>query len=190
MERVKIVDYPPVFLYDTPGILPPSITNVETGLRLALYDYVKPSVEPEVIADYLLYELNKHQVFNYVSFYGLLQPTDEISIVLNKIAEDGNMKMTRRNHVTGNEVLNDWCGASLRFLTQFRRGLLGNIPFNDIKGEMPVSEDKVYEAEQSYALENNSLQSPTEHLESDSSNEQKVERRLIGDISHLISSSV
>jgi ribosome biogenesis GTPase A len=36
MNRIKVQEDPPIFLFDTPGILSPSIKNPENGLRLAL----------------------------------------------------------------------------------------------------------------------------------------------------------
>jgi len=36
MNRIKVKEDPPIFLFDTPGILSPDVRNVERGLRLAL----------------------------------------------------------------------------------------------------------------------------------------------------------
>lgn len=35
-NRIKVSHSPPVYIYDTPGILTPSIPDVETGMRLAV----------------------------------------------------------------------------------------------------------------------------------------------------------
>jgi ribosome biogenesis GTPase A len=34
-ERLRVCNNPPVFLYDTPGIMNPSINTMDTGMRLA-----------------------------------------------------------------------------------------------------------------------------------------------------------
>ncbi|GMN35934.1 hypothetical protein TIFTF001_042320 [Ficus carica] len=55
----KIAHQPSVYVLDTPGILVPSIPDIETGLKLALAGSVKDSVVGEErIAQYLLAVLN------------------------------------------------------------------------------------------------------------------------------------
>ncbi|KAJ4706367.1 mitochondrial GTPase 1-like [Melia azedarach] len=55
----KIAHRPSIYVLDTPGVLVPSISNIETGLKLALTGSVKDSVVGEErIAQYLLAVLN------------------------------------------------------------------------------------------------------------------------------------
>ncbi|KAM3739017.1 hypothetical protein ACB098_09G174500 [Castanea mollissima] len=55
----KIAHQPSIYVLDTPGVLVPSIPNIETGLKLALAGSVKDSVVGEErIAQYLLAVLN------------------------------------------------------------------------------------------------------------------------------------
>ncbi|KAE9585271.1 hypothetical protein Lal_00018319 [Lupinus albus] len=55
----KIAQKPSIYVLDTPGVLVPSISNIETGLKLALAGSVKDSVVGEErIAQYLLAVLN------------------------------------------------------------------------------------------------------------------------------------
>ncbi|XWS59104.1 hypothetical protein CRYUN_Cryun08bG0093400 [Craigia yunnanensis] len=55
----KIAHQPSIYVLDTPGVLVPSITNIETGLKLALAGSVKDSVVGEDrIVQYLLAVLN------------------------------------------------------------------------------------------------------------------------------------
>ncbi|KAL4607880.1 hypothetical protein ACB092_09G207400 [Castanea dentata] len=55
----KIAHQPSIYVLDTPGVLVPSIPNIETGLKLALTGSVKDSVVGEErIAQYLLAVLN------------------------------------------------------------------------------------------------------------------------------------
>ncbi|KAK1366188.1 short integuments 2, mitochondrial [Heracleum sosnowskyi] len=55
----KIANHPSIYVLDTPGVLVPSIPDIETGLKLALTGSVKDSVVGEErIAQYLLAVLN------------------------------------------------------------------------------------------------------------------------------------
>lgn len=55
----KIAHQPSIYVLDTPGVLVPSIPDIETGLKLALAGSVKDSVVGEErIAQYLLAVLN------------------------------------------------------------------------------------------------------------------------------------
>lgn len=54
-------------MVDTPGVMLPKIPSVEVGLTLALVGTVRDDlVGRELIADFLLYILNKKQQFEYV----------------------------------------------------------------------------------------------------------------------------
>ncbi|XP_077879847.1 mitochondrial ribosome-associated GTPase 1 isoform X7 [Ictidomys tridecemlineatus] len=60
----RVCERPLIFLMDTPGVLAPRIGSVETGLKLALCGTVLDHlVGEETMADYLLYTLNRHQLF-------------------------------------------------------------------------------------------------------------------------------
>lgn len=83
LTRIKISDNPLVYMLDTPGILQPNIKDTETGMKLALCSCLQDHlVGPEIIADYLLYWMNKNERYDYVKPMGLEQPTDEIGEVL------------------------------------------------------------------------------------------------------------
>ncbi|XP_047512761.1 mitochondrial GTPase 1 isoform X2 [Pieris napi] len=78
--KIRINSNPHIFMFDTPGILEPSVTNVEMGLKLALCASLQDHlVGEEIIADYLLYWLNAHENFKYVEYMGLEEPTDDIN---------------------------------------------------------------------------------------------------------------
>ncbi|PIO68643.1 hypothetical protein TELCIR_09557 [Teladorsagia circumcincta] len=56
-NRVRVLDKPPVYVLDTPGVLSPSTRNV---MKLALCDLILESAtNPHYVADYLLYWLNR-----------------------------------------------------------------------------------------------------------------------------------
>ncbi|PWA45474.1 P-loop containing nucleoside triphosphate hydrolases superfamily protein [Artemisia annua] len=58
----KIAQRPSIYVLDTPGVLVPTISDIETGLKLALTGSVKDSVVGEErIAQYLLAVLNTRQ---------------------------------------------------------------------------------------------------------------------------------
>ncbi|KAG6478633.1 short integuments 2, mitochondrial-like [Zingiber officinale] len=58
----KIANRPSIYVLDTPGVLVPSIPDIETGLRLALTGAIKDSVVGEErIAQYLLAVLNSRR---------------------------------------------------------------------------------------------------------------------------------
>lgn len=60
-NRVKILDKPPIYILDTPGVLSPSTRNVDDSMKLAICDLILESAtHPDYVADYLLYWLNKY----------------------------------------------------------------------------------------------------------------------------------
>ncbi|XP_016279109.1 mitochondrial ribosome-associated GTPase 1-like [Monodelphis domestica] len=87
MSRIQVCERPLMFLLDTPGVLTPWIQDVETGLKLAtcgtILDHL---VGEDIIADYLLFTLNKQQQFWYVEHYDLGEACDDMGRVLKKIA--------------------------------------------------------------------------------------------------------
>ena len=54
-------------------------------------------VGEEIVADYLLYWLNKNEEFDYVSALGLSSPTDDIKQVLLEIASQRNLYLKTRH---------------------------------------------------------------------------------------------
>lgn len=59
-EIVRISENPEIFVYDTPGVFVPRVSDSETMLKLCLVNAVKRSqFEPTVLADYLLFCINK-----------------------------------------------------------------------------------------------------------------------------------
>ncbi|XP_059491145.1 mitochondrial GTPase 1 [Neocloeon triangulifer] len=125
MTRVRVSNEPPVFLFDSPGILTPNVKNAETGFRLALCACIKDHlVGIEVIADYLLYTLNRHQNFSYVELMGLEGPTDNIGTVLTK----GAMKLKKYEKRLSHEgyINRPHLSAAAEFFVQaFREGKFG-----------------------------------------------------------------
>ncbi|KAM3959354.1 mitochondrial GTPase 1 [Aphomia sociella] len=128
MTKMRINNDPTIFMFDTPGILEPSVTDVEMGLKLALCASLQDHlVGEEIIADYLLYWLNKHGKFKYVDYMGLEEPCDDI----NKVLIAGAVKLNRVRKVrdfdgTVRDVP-DLLEVSRTMIKAFRMGELGRI---------------------------------------------------------------
>ncbi|XP_058792939.1 mitochondrial GTPase 1 isoform X2 [Phymastichus coffea] len=127
MNRIKISEDPLVFLLDTPGILPPNIKDQNCGLKLALVGCSQDHlVGPELLADYLLFWLNKNNRFEYVNKLNLKEPTDDIMEVLIQIAVKNKKVKKIKNIVDGKHVYKpDFYYAAQYFLKAFRNGELG-----------------------------------------------------------------
>ncbi|XP_004375057.1 mitochondrial ribosome-associated GTPase 1 [Trichechus manatus latirostris] len=131
MSRIQVCERPLVFLLDTPGVLAPRIESVEMGLKLALCGTVLDHlVGEETMADYLLYTLNRHQLFGYVQHYGLDSACDDVESVLKRVA----LKLGKTQKVkvlTGTGNVNimqpNYAAAAGHFLRAFRSGLLGPV---------------------------------------------------------------
>lgn len=128
LNRIKICDDPAVYLLDTPGILAPNIGNTETGMKLAICSCLQDHlVGPELIADYLLFWLNKHEKFEYTKLVGIDAPTDSISEVLFALSKKLS-KTKKMKDFNGNMVVRpDLNAAAQNFIRFFRTGELGRI---------------------------------------------------------------
>jgi len=68
---------------DTPGIIPPNVQDPIVGIRLALTGtYPDHVIGEEVIADYLIYVLNKQGNKQYLEMCGLSEPSDDFDVVI------------------------------------------------------------------------------------------------------------
>lgn len=72
-------------------------------LNLFLGTVMKNMITDQLIADYLLYWLNKHSIFSYVDYLKIDQPSDRIEEVLVKTAIQQNRFLQR---VLGSELIN------------------------------------------------------------------------------------
>lgn len=128
MEKIKISDDPLIYMIDTPGILEPRISNDEMGMKLALVGCLQDHlVGEDLIADYLLYWLNRNERFEYVSLMGLDQPTDNISEAL--VACANKMGVQRKVKRSDGQLLimPDILQSSRHFIKLFRTKALGPI---------------------------------------------------------------
>lgn len=132
-ERIKIQEQPPVYMIDTPGILQPSITDDEMGMKLALVGCLPDHIVGEdLIADYLLYWLNKHERYEYVKLLGLHSgPSDNISAVLAEYAQQQAMFHRVKQYNGQVEVMTNLLAAARKFISFFRTGQLGAINLDE-----------------------------------------------------------
>ncbi|XP_061204069.1 mitochondrial ribosome-associated GTPase 1 isoform X1 [Neopsephotus bourkii] len=127
----QVCEKPLMYLVDTPGVLAPNLGDVETGMKLALCGAIRDHlVGEDIMADYLLYALNKRQQFRYVQRYGLAEACDDIGLVLRHVAlAQGRTQKVKVLTGTGNVnmMMLSYPAAAYEFLRDFRAGRLGRV---------------------------------------------------------------
>ncbi|XP_051897448.1 mitochondrial ribosome-associated GTPase 1 [Pristis pectinata] len=131
LTKIQVCERPVIYLLDTPGVFSPHIESVEIGLKLALCGTILDHlVGEEIIADYLLFTLNKQQKFDYVERYQLGEPCDDLQTVLKKIAVKLG-KTQKVKAITGvgdvNILMPNYSAAAYDFIRVFRKGELGKV---------------------------------------------------------------
>lgn len=132
LHKIKLCEKPLFYMLDTPGILTPSVPNTEVGLKLVLcatiHDHL---VGVTIVADFLLYMLNKLKCFKYVKHFNLKEPTDNILEVLTQISMN-QKKFIKLKDVNGSYVFRpDFEVASQIMLRAFRNNELGSIMLDE-----------------------------------------------------------
>ncbi|NXV80864.1 MTG1 GTPase, partial [Atlantisia rogersi] len=131
LTKIQVCEKPLMYLVDTPGVLPPKLGDVETGMKLALCGAIRDHlVGEDIMADYLLYTLNKQQQFRYVQRYGLGEACDNIEPVLKRVAlAQGRTQKVKMLTGTGNVnvTMLNYPAAAYEFLRDFRAGCLGRV---------------------------------------------------------------
>ncbi|XP_064320611.1 mitochondrial ribosome-associated GTPase 1 isoform X2 [Phalacrocorax carbo] len=131
LTRIQVCEKPLMYLVDTPGVLPPKLGDMETGMKLALCGAIRDHlVGEDIMADYLLYILNKQQQFRYVQHYGLAEACDDIKPVLKHVAlARGRTQKVKVLTGTGNinVTMLNYPAAAYEFLRDFRAGRLGRV---------------------------------------------------------------
>lgn len=121
---------PTCLLMDTPGVLFPNLETHENAFRLALINALPDellSVGPEMLVDFLLYEMNRKQYFDYVKIFKMPEPTDDVHLFLGKYVCSHIRAITSQGEP-------DIKKASLHVLKMFREGKLGKIVLDDMDG--------------------------------------------------------
>ncbi|XP_035520070.1 mitochondrial ribosome-associated GTPase 1 isoform X1 [Morone saxatilis] len=131
LTKIQVCERPIMHLLDTPGVLPPKIESVETGMKLALCGSILDHlVGEDIIADYLLYSLNRTGKFSYVEKYDLQEPSDDIQNVLKRIAVKlGKTQRVKAITGVGNITVTvpNYTAAAYDFIRAFRKGELGQV---------------------------------------------------------------
>jgi mitochondrial GTPase 1 len=82
----KIISDPPTYMTDTPGIFIPKLEDTEAGLKFCAVNCIRDGiVEPELVCDYVLYQLNRNKSFEYVKRYQMTGPTNEVYDLLSAV---------------------------------------------------------------------------------------------------------
>ncbi|KAF4445705.1 hypothetical protein F53441_10579 [Fusarium austroafricanum] len=123
------------FVLDTPGIFQPYVNDGETMLKIALVQGIKDGlIQDEVLADYLLYQINLFKPALYEKYCG---PTNDLDEFLSAVAsKEGMLKAGG---------VPDLRTAATRVLSLWRKGELGRFVLDDLS-------DKGLEEHQQHVL--------------------------------------
>ncbi|CAE1281567.1 MTG1 [Acanthosepion pharaonis] len=131
IEKIKVSANPKIYVYDTPGVLAPEVKNISVGMKLALCSCLQDHlVGEDIIVDYMLFWLNRHQKFQYVTEFELEEPTDDILFLLNHVAKKNN-KYIKHRSLDSNQgrivYRPDFTAAANIILQKFRAGDFGPV---------------------------------------------------------------
>ncbi|ORX60517.1 GTPase [Hesseltinella vesiculosa] len=124
---VKVLEHPAVYLIDTPGVMVPHIADPLQSLKVAVTGGIRDHLADEqVMVDYLLFELNRRQAFDYVDWFRLpdSQPTNDVQVLLDAVAR-------RIGAFSKGGILEPNMAAKF-FLKQYRTGKLGLFTLDDL----------------------------------------------------------
>ena len=127
--------HPLLMVWDSPGILSPFVTSVDDAMKLALCHASKDSViGTALVIDYFLYWCNKTGHMEYVDFYDLEAPVDDVNEFLIKLARRKNF-FRQASHLaavsSGIDQFPDLDRAMNLVLNDFRRGNLGKFMLDE-----------------------------------------------------------
>ncbi|KAJ4147730.1 hypothetical protein LMH87_002237 [Akanthomyces muscarius] len=111
-----------VFLMDSPGIFQPYVEDGETMIKVALAHGIKKGlIHDEILADYLLYTMNRRDPTLYKRY---CEPTNDIGEFLTAVAKkDGKLRTGGVPNIPE---------AAARVLSQWREGKLGRYVLDDL----------------------------------------------------------
>lgn len=122
---VKVLDDPAIYLIDTPGVMVPHIADPLRSLKVAVTGGIRDHLADEqVMVDYILFELNRRNAYDYCSWYRMDEPTNNVDELLDGVARRIGA-IVKGGHL-------DMTMAAKFFLKQFRLGKLGRYTLDDI----------------------------------------------------------
>ncbi|XP_066245283.1 mitochondrial GTPase 1 [Euwallacea similis] len=132
LQRIKMCDNPLFYMLDTPGILTPNIVDIEMGLKLAVCATIQDHLVGEtVIADYLLFWLNKHNHFEYVDYFKMSRPCDNVLELLAHVCKVYNKFFKVRTPLNDYVLRPNLDAAAHIFLKAFRDVSLGKFMLDE-----------------------------------------------------------
>lgn len=142
-----------VFLMDSPGIFQPYVEDGETMIKVALAHGIKKGlIHDEILADYLLYTMNRRSTTLYKRY---CEPTNDINEFLTAVAKkDGKLRTGGIPNIPE---------AAARVLSQWREGKLGRYVLDDL-------------SETSILSHQANIEQPTQSV-SQAKKQQKMERK-------------
>lgn len=147
-EQILVSETPRVYVLDTPGVLMPQIHNWEQMLKLCLIGAVpRGLVDPMVLADYLLYHINRWYP-NGGRYPGEL--SNDIETVLWNLAHT-KRRLPSRDTWDPNHTADEW-------VDRFIRGGIGKVNLDDLSIDVV---EKELEKQQSLAFDLNALLPPS-----------------------------
>uniref|UniRef100_A0A3Q3FEB7 Mitochondrial ribosome-associated GTPase 1 n=1 Tax=Labrus bergylta TaxID=56723 RepID=A0A3Q3FEB7_9LABR len=130
LTRIQVCERPIMHLLDTPGVLPPKIESIETGMKLALCGEQKQVIIFTPKNDLLSFRKQLVEKFFYVEKYDLQEPSDDIQNVLKRIAVKlGKTQRVKAITGVGNITVTvpNYTAAAYDFIRAFRKGELGQV---------------------------------------------------------------
>ncbi|ELT91632.1 hypothetical protein CAPTEDRAFT_136843 [Capitella teleta] len=132
MEKIKVNDNPRIYLYDTPGIRPCNVADMHEGMKMALVGTIRDHlIGEDVIVDYLLYWLNKHEYFYYVIFYNMPDAVDNVYDFLGFVARSRGLNDSSSLLTGGYMFMPNYIRAANIVLSDFRTGKLGKFNLDE-----------------------------------------------------------
>jgi len=161
LSGFTVSENPPVFLVDTPGVFPPgNLQDKDRALKLALTGAIKDNLIGEIIiADYLLFSLNRLRSTIYVGEYGLREPSDDINVVLSFIS---------------NNLGCDKSGAAKHFIAKYRKGELGSFTLDQVPPPPPPTPSEIKSTNE---LDTNKIKTKEEILQ-EKRKQRKIDNKI------------
>ena len=131
-EKVRVSESPLIYMTDTPGVNHHRWPSLQVALKMSVTNLVKQThIGVVPVADYILFELNRQRIFNYVDALDLTEgPCDDIQTVLKHICRKNNLYQNKTMLTgTGSRklVAHNYHSAAQWFLLAYKRGMFGRV---------------------------------------------------------------